>query len=80
MTEYATQFVGVPYKWGGTTPAGFDCSGYLTYVYKDYGVNLPRTSADQYYQGEKVATADLVPGDLVFLQLIKKGLHMLVYI
>ncbi|MFE8701709.1 C40 family peptidase [Cytobacillus sp. FJAT-54145] len=73
IVEYAKQYVGVPYKWGGTTPSGFDCSGFLTYVFNEYDVQLPRTSADQFNQGESVKQDELVPGDLVFFTTYKPG-------
>lgn len=73
LVEYAEAYIGVPYKWGGTTPSGFDCSGFMTYVFKEFGVQLPRTSADQYYQGEKIDRSQLVPGDLVFFTTYKAG-------
>jgi hypothetical protein len=71
LVEFAEKFKGVPYQWGGNTPRGFDCSGFVTYVFKEFGVDLPRSSADQFYQGEKVT--DLVQGDLVFFTTYKKG-------
>ncbi|WP_059171904.1 C40 family peptidase [Bacillus sp. FJAT-27445] len=73
LTEYAKKFVGVPYKWGGTTPSGFDCSGYVSYVYSEFGVELPRTSADQFGQGDKIEPDDRVPGDLLFFTTYKPG-------
>ncbi|WML46849.1 C40 family peptidase [Neobacillus sp. PS3-34] len=73
LTEYAKNFIGVPYVWGGTTPQGFDCSGFLSYVFKEYGVQLPRTSAEQFQQGEKISTNEMVPGDLVFFTTYKSG-------
>src|SRR4051812_29397647 len=73
LTNYAKKFLGVPYKWGGTTPSGFDCSGYLTYVYHEFGIELPRTSADQFAEGEKVGNGEMVPGDLVFFTTYKAG-------
>lgn len=73
IVDYAKKFIGVPYKWGGTTPKGFDCSGFLVYVFKEYDVQLPRTSADQYKRGESVDRNGLVPGDIVFFTTYKPG-------
>jgi cell wall-associated NlpC family hydrolase len=66
VISYASNFLGVPYVWGGTTPAGFDCSGFVKYVYAHFGVTLPRVAADQQKVGTYVSRADLKPGDLVF--------------
>ena len=63
----AMQFLGVPYVWGGETPSGgFDCSGFVLYVYKQHGVSLPHHAATQYNYGTPVSRSDLQPGDIVF--------------
>lgn len=66
IVEIASQYVGVPYLWGGTTPAGFDCSGFTSYVYAQVGITLPRTSSDQRYAGTVVSRAEAQPGDLIW--------------
>ena len=64
----AKKHLGTPYVWGGTTPKGFDCSGLVQYVFKQSGIHLPRTTAEQVKVGTYVAKSSLRPGDLVFLQ------------
>ncbi len=65
----AKQYIGVKYLWGGTTPSGFDCSGYMQYVFAKHGITLPRVSRDQFNAGKAVAYDNLQPGDLVFFSL-----------
>jgi cell wall-associated NlpC family hydrolase len=62
----AAQYLGTPYVWGGSSPAGFDCSGFTMYVYAQVGVSLPHNAAAQYGYGTAVSRGDLQPGDLVF--------------
>lgn len=62
----ARQFIGTPYLYGGATPAGFDCSGFTQYVFRQLGINLPRSSSQQRYAGTVVSAADARPGDLVW--------------
>lgn len=62
----ARQYTGIMYRWGGTTPAGFDCSGYTQFVYRHVGVNLPRTSGAQSKVGTRVSAAAAAPGDLIY--------------
>ncbi len=64
----AKKYIGVPYLWGGTTPKGFDCSGYVQYVLKQHGISIPRTTTEQYTVGKYVSKSNLKRGDLVFLQ------------
>lgn len=66
IVEIATRYVGVPYVSGGTTPDGFDCSGFTSYVFAQVGISLPRTSSEQRYAGTVVSRADALPGDLIW--------------
>ena len=84
IVKIANQYIGVPYKWGGNTPAGFDCSGFLVYVFDQAGISLPRTADDQYNKvGKAVEKSDLKIGDLVFFSgtYDKKGItHSGIYV
>ena len=73
LLNIALRFGGVPYVWGGATPTGFDCSGFVQYVFGQVGVNLPRTADVQYELGRKVMKTDLQPGDLVFFETYEPG-------
>jgi cell wall-associated NlpC family hydrolase len=64
----AKKYIGVPYVWGGESPSGFDCSGFVQYVFKVHGLSLNRTTETQYKHGSYVSKSNLKPGDLVFFQ------------
>ena len=79
IITYSDSFIGMNYLWGGTTPevsdasgnymsGGFDCSGFVQYTYKHFGINLPRTSMDQINKGISININDLKNGDLVFFK------------
>ena len=67
IVAYAKQFLGVPYRWGGSSPSvGFDCSGFTMYVFNHFGIKLPHRADLQFKYGSKVNKNQLKPGDLVF--------------
>lgn len=66
LLAFARRFRGVPYRYGGTSPKGFDCSGFTSYVFRNMGYSIPRTGRAQFADGERVERSQLKPGDLVF--------------
>jgi peptidoglycan DL-endopeptidase CwlO len=72
LTRSAMRFIGTPYVFGGTTPSGFDCSGYVQYVFAMFGIHLPRTADVQYYTGRHIR-GGIRAGDLVFFQTYLPG-------
>jgi peptidoglycan DL-endopeptidase CwlO len=62
----AMQYLGTPYRWGGAAPGGFDCSGFVMYVFAQVGISLPHNAAAQYGYGSPVSRDQLAPGDIVF--------------
>lgn len=62
----AEKYLGVPYLWGGTTPDGFDCSGYMQYIFATKNISIPRVSQDQQSFSTKIPMSQIKPGDLVF--------------
>ena len=66
LMEAALPYEGVPYVFGGTTPSGFDCSGFTRYVYAKVGINLPRTAQEQYRASARITADEARPGDLIF--------------
>ncbi|MGX2961364.1 C40 family peptidase [Peribacillus sp. JNUCC 23] len=76
VAAVAENYVGSPFKYGGTTPEGFDASGFTQFVYKDAAteMKIPRTSEKQYQTGKAVQQKDLKTGDLVFYATGKKGI------
>lgn len=81
VVAYASNFLGTPYLWGGTSPStGFDCSGFTQYIYKHFGISIGRTTYDQINDGVAVSRDQLEPGDLVFYGKGGNPTHMGIYI
>jgi cell wall-associated NlpC family hydrolase len=79
--HYALEVVGAPYRYGGNTPRGFDCSGLVQYSYARAGVAIPRTTREQRRRSHAVTRRHLRPGDLLFFdQLGKRGSHVGLYL
>ncbi|ARK22420.1 C40 family peptidase [Sporosarcina ureae] len=81
ITKTATSLTGIKYRYGGTTRAGFDCSGYVGYVFKQNDLKVARTSRDMYASGRTVKKASLRNGDLVFFNTTGRGVsHVGIYV
>lgn len=81
IVRTAERYIGVRYKYGGTSLFGFDCSGFVRYVYQKHGIELPRGSKEQYESGRKLSIGEAQPGDLVFFSIEGPGIsHVGIYL
>ena len=82
VADLAQQYVGSRYAWGGSSPAGFDCTGFVMWVFGEFGVSLPHNEAGQLASGDRVNAEELQPGDvLVFANTYRRGLsHVGIYL
>jgi len=80
IIAYASNFLGTPYLWGGTSPSGFDCSGFTQYVYAHFGVSIGRSTFDQIKAGVQVSKANLQVGDLVLFGSASNPHHVGIYV
>lgn len=81
MVDYAKQFEGVPYRWGGESTSGFDCSGYMQFVLGHFGIHVGRSSYSQFQSGSPVSENNLQVGDLVFFNTDGAGAsHVGIYV
>ncbi len=79
IASFARQFLGTPYVWAGSSPGGFDCSGFTCYIYNNFGIQLPHAADEQFYCGVRVS--QLAPGDMVFFTTYLDGpSHVGIYI
>ena len=77
----AKQYIGTMYNYGGKSEAGFDCSGFVQFIYRGIGIMLPRTAAGQFDGGVKIELAKAAPGDLVFFKIDgEKITHVGIYV
>jgi len=80
VADLAQKQIGAPYRFGGETPTGFDCSGLIRYVYQQIGITVPHSSRLLYKQAKKIRLANVLPGDLLFFNISKnKVSHVGIY-
>lgn len=80
IVNTSVRYIGVPYRWAGTTSAGFDCSGFTMTVFKMNGMSLPRMADEQYRAGKPISDSEAMPGDLVFFATYTRGVsHVGIY-
>jgi murein DD-endopeptidase len=80
VVDTATSMIGIPYRYGGSTPKGFDCSGLVQYSYSAAGLSVPRTSGEQYSAARPIRLADAEPGDLLFFNFDRRISHVAIYL
>ena len=82
VADLAQHLIGSRYAWGGSSPAGFDCTGFVMWVFGQFGVALPHNEAGQLASGDRIAAEDLQPGDVVvFANTYRRGLsHVGIYV
>lgn len=81
IVDIAYKYMGVPYVWGGSTPDGFDCSGFVQFVYREAGFDIPRTADVQFEVGDEIGCGCEAPGDMVFFETYTQGAsHVGIYI
>jgi cell wall-associated NlpC family hydrolase len=73
LISTALGYQGVPYRNGGSDPSGFDCSGFIQYVFSRFGAFLPREVRDQFREGREIELKDVKPGDLLFFETVSRG-------
>lgn len=76
FVDSATAMLGQPYRYGGAAPGGFDCSGLVVYAASNAGLHVPRTASEQLHSGSAIPRTALKAGDLVFMHLTRKELHV----
>jgi len=76
LVTYASRFLYRPYRYGGQDPSGFDCSGFTSFIFNNYGLGIPRTSKAQSKEGKRVAIDKVEPGDLMFFGSKNKVSHV----
>jgi cell wall-associated NlpC family hydrolase len=80
IVHISKQLIGSPYRYGGESPSGFDCSGLVSYIYRELGISVPRSSRQLHKQSHKVSLGSLQPGDLVFFAISKNKIsHVGIY-
>ena len=81
VVDLAMQYLGYPYCYGGSSPSGFDCSGFTQYAFARAGVYLPRMADSQFYSGRQISMSQLRPGDLIFFTTYEPGAsHVGIYV
>jgi cell wall-associated NlpC family hydrolase len=73
IVSTALMYRGIPYRNGGSDPSGFDCSGFVQWVFAQNGIQLPREVHDQFDAGQKIDLRDVQPGDLLFFETVSRG-------
>jgi cell wall-associated NlpC family hydrolase len=81
ILDTAKKYIGARYNYGGISTEGFDCSGFVQFVYRENGIALPRSTVDQFEKGKKIDFNDAKPGDLVFFRIYRNRIsHVGIFI